>query len=114
MYGMLGGFLHATAMAEAAGISATEFTPMLVSWLTDSFPALSTFAKEIDAEDYATDESNLNMNQAGLATIIRASESQGVRAPALRPLKELIDQQVADGHGAASLARVFESLRSKA
>ena len=114
MYGMLGGFLHATAIAEAAGISAIELAPMLVSWLTDSFPALSTFATEIDNGDYTTDESNLNMNQAGLATIIRASESQGVPASTLIPLKELIDQQVAAGHGAASLARVVESLRSRA
>ncbi|HEY0693960.1 MAG TPA: NAD(P)-binding domain-containing protein [Kribbella sp.] len=111
MYGMLGGFLHATAMARAAGVSATELTPMLVSWLTDSFPALSTFAKEIDSGDYTTEESNLNINQSGLATIIRAGESQGVPAAILVPLKELIDQQVAAGHGAASLARVFESLR---
>jgi 3-hydroxyisobutyrate dehydrogenase-like beta-hydroxyacid dehydrogenase len=114
MYGMLGGFLHAAAMARAAGIGASELTPMLVSWLTDSFAALSTFSTEIDDGNYATDESNLTMNQAGLATIIRASESQGVRASTLHPLKELIDQQVAAGHGAASLARVVESLRGGA
>lgn len=114
MYGMLGGFLHGTAMAQAAGVPATEFTPMLVSWLTDSFPALSTFAKEIDSGDYTTQESNLAMNQAGLATIIQASLSQGVPAATLDPLKELIDQEVADGHGGASLARVAESLRSGA
>lgn len=112
MYGMLGGFLHATAMAQAAGISATELTPMLQSWLTDTYPALSTFAEEIDNKDYATDESSLAMNQSGLATIIRSSESQGVPADPLIPLKKLIDQQVAAGHGAASLARAVESLRN--
>jgi 3-hydroxyisobutyrate dehydrogenase-like beta-hydroxyacid dehydrogenase len=112
MYGMLGGFLHATAMAQAAGVSATELTPMLVSWLTDTYPALSTFAEEIDTKDYTTEESNLAMNQSGLATIIRASESQGVPATTLIPLKELIDQQVTAGHGAASLARAVESLRN--
>lgn len=31
---MLGGF-RATAMAKTAGVSATELTPMLVSWLAD-------------------------------------------------------------------------------
>lgn len=114
MYGMLGGFLHATAMARAAGVGATEFTPMLVSWLTDAFPALSTFAREVDSGDYTTAESSLAMNQAGLATIIQASRSQGVPATTLAPLKELIDRQVAAGHGAASLARVVESLGSEA
>ncbi|MFI0780213.1 NAD(P)-dependent oxidoreductase [Streptomyces sp. NPDC021212] len=114
MYGMLGGFLHATAMAKVAGVSATELTPMLVSWLADSFPALSAFAKEIDSGDYTTEESSLAMNQAGLDTIIQASQSQGVPAATLTPLKKLIDEQVAAGHGAASLARVVESLRSAA
>lgn len=114
MYGMLGGFLHAAAMANATGISATELAPVLVSWLADSFPALSTFAEEIDSGDYTTDESSLDMNAAGLATIIQASESLGVLASTLTPLKKLIDQQVDAGHGAASLARVVELFRSKA
>ncbi|NUT94455.1 MAG: NAD(P)-dependent oxidoreductase [Saccharothrix sp.] len=112
MYGMLSGFLHATAMARAAGVSATELTPMLTSWLTDTYPVLSTFAKEIDNGDYGTEESSLAMNQAGLATIIEASRAQGVPADALAPLKELIDAQVTAGHGAASFARAVESLRA--
>jgi 3-hydroxyisobutyrate dehydrogenase-like beta-hydroxyacid dehydrogenase len=112
MYGALGGFLHAAAMAQAAGISAVELTPRLLSWLTDMFPVLSTFAQEIDVRDYSTEESSLAMNQSGLATIIRASVSQGVPATMLVPLKELIDQQVTAGHGAASLARAVESLRN--
>jgi 3-hydroxyisobutyrate dehydrogenase-like beta-hydroxyacid dehydrogenase len=115
MYGMLGGFLHAAAMAEATGISATELTPVLVSWLADSFPALATFATEIDSGDYhSTAESSLAMNKAGLATIIRASESLGVPVSTLVPLQKLIDQQVDAGHGAASLARAVEPLRSTA
>ncbi|WAL64904.1 NAD(P)-binding domain-containing protein [Amycolatopsis cynarae] len=112
MYGTLGGFLHAAAMARSTGINVTELTPKLLSWLTDLFPALSTFANEIDNEDYTTEESSLAMNQSGLATITRASESQGVSAATLLPLKELIDQQVAAGHGAASLARTVESFRN--
>lgn len=112
MYGTISGFLHAAAMARTAGISATELTPKLLSWLTGMFPALSTFAKEIDDRDYSTEESSLAMNQSGLATIIAASESQGVPAATLIPLKELIDQQVTAGHGTASLARTVESLRN--
>ncbi|MFE2757780.1 NAD(P)-binding domain-containing protein [Actinosynnema sp. NPDC059335] len=110
MYGAIGGFLHAAAMARAAGIGATELTPKLVSWLTDLFPALSTFAREIDDRDYSGEESSLAMNQSGLATIIRASRAQGVPVTTLLPLKELVDRQVAAGHGAASLARAVESL----
>ncbi|MCE6999250.1 NAD(P)-binding domain-containing protein [Saccharothrix sp. S26] len=111
MYGTISGFLHAAAMARAAGIEAADLTPKLVSWLTGLFPALSTFAREIDEEDYSTKDSSLAMNQSGLATIIRASQAQGVPATTLVPLKDLIDRQVAAGHGAASLARAVESLK---
>ena len=114
MYGMLGGFLHAAAMGRAAGITTTELTPALVSWLSGVFPALSTFAEEIDRGEYTTEESSLDMNRAGLATILRAGESSGVAAPTLLPLKDLVDRQVAEGHGAESLARVVESLRAGA
>ncbi|MBB5856277.1 NAD(P)-dependent oxidoreductase [Amycolatopsis umgeniensis] len=114
MYGMIGGFLHATAMAAAAGVRATELTPMLLSWLTDSFPALSTFAEEIDSGGFSGGESSLAMNQAGLATIIRASRELGVPVGTLAPVKDLIDRQIDDGHGAASLSRAVESFRSAA
>lgn len=114
MYGMLGGFMHAIAMAGAAGITATDLTPMLLSWLTDMFPAVSTFAEEIDNRDYTSAESSLAMNRSGLGTVMRASRSQGVPTTPLAYLEELIDEQVAAGHGAASLSRVVESLRSSA
>ncbi|QFZ19589.1 NAD(P)-dependent oxidoreductase [Saccharothrix syringae] len=114
MYGMLGGFLHAAEMARAAGVRAAELTPMLKSWLADVFPVLSVFAAEIDSGDYGTEESGLAMNQAGLDTILRASRSLGVPTDTLTPLKELVDRQVAAGHGAVSLARAVESLRGAA
>jgi 3-hydroxyisobutyrate dehydrogenase-like beta-hydroxyacid dehydrogenase len=114
MYGLIGGFLHAGALARANGISATELTPMLLSWLTDMHPALVTFAEEIDNGNYAGGESSLAMNQSGLAMLIRAAEAQGVPFAALDELKALVDRQVADGHGEESLARAVESFRGVA
>lgn len=111
MYGLLGGFMHAVAMGRASGISAADLTPKLVAWLGDLYPALDTWAGEIDSGRYAGGESSLDMNRAGLATIIEASESQGVPADLLTPFMALVEQQVAAGHGADSLARVVESLR---
>jgi len=109
MYGLIGGFLHAAALARAGGITATELTPFLLSWLTDIHPALTAFAEEIDSGHYGTEESSLAMNQSGLATLIRAAEAQGVPFAALDSLKALVDRQVEEGHGAASLARAVES-----
>lgn len=109
MYGLIGGFLHAAALARAGGIKATELTPMLLSWLTDLHPALTTFAEEIDGESYGSAESSIAMNQSGLATLIRATEAQNVPFTALDSLKALVDQQAEEGHGTASLARAVES-----
>ncbi|SFR29972.1 3-hydroxyisobutyrate dehydrogenase [Lentzea waywayandensis] len=110
MYGLLGGFLHAAALARANGIKAGELTPKLLSWLTDLQPALTTFAEEIDGESYSGGESSLAMNQSGLATLIRAAGAQGVPFAALDSLKALVDQQVDAGRGEESLARAVESL----
>ncbi|MEU7482314.1 NAD(P)-binding domain-containing protein [Lentzea sp. NPDC042327] len=110
MYGLIGGFLHAAALARAGGIKATELTPMLLSWLVDLHPALVAFAEEVDSAAYAGGESSLAMNQSGLATLIRAAEAQGVPFAGLDAVKALVDRQVAEGRGAESLARAVESL----
>ncbi|MEV6718202.1 NAD(P)-binding domain-containing protein [Lentzea sp. NPDC051208] len=110
MYGLIGGFLHAAALARTNGIKTTELTPMLLSWLTDLHPALSTFAAEIDGASYGNAESSLAMNQTGLAMLIRAAAAQGVPFAALDSLKALVDQQVDAGRGQESLARAVESL----
>ena len=109
MYGLLGGFLHATAVARAVGISATDLTPRMWSWLTDLHPALVTFAEEIDSGNYASGESSLAMNQTGLAMLIRAAEAQGAPFAALGELKALVDRQVDAGRGEESFARAVES-----
>lgn len=110
MYGLLGGFLHAAAMADAAGITATDLTPLLSTWLAGTLPALPEFAREIDARDYRTEMSNLDINRAGLVNIIEESRAQGVSTAFLDPLRTVVDEQAAD-HPKESLARVVESLR---
>lgn len=109
MYGLLGGFLHAAALARAGGIRVTELTPMLLSWLEDLQPALTTFAEEIDAGSYDNAESSIAMNRSGVATLIRATEAQGVPFAGLDALQALVDLQIDSGHGEASLSRVVES-----
>ncbi|WP_330272314.1 NAD(P)-binding domain-containing protein [Lentzea sp. NBC_00516] len=109
MYGLLGGFLHAAALARANGIEVGELTPLLLSWLTDLQPALTTFAGEIDGGSYAGGESSLAMNQSGLDTLIRAAQAQGVPFAGLEAFKALVDRQVAEGRGEESLARAVES-----
>ncbi|MEV3993860.1 hypothetical protein AB0J57_33765 [Streptomyces sp. NPDC049837] len=50
-------------------------------------------------------------NATGLAHILGASRAQGVSTGLLAPLHALFQQQIAQGHAAASLSRTIESLR---
>ncbi|MFJ8584805.1 NAD(P)-dependent oxidoreductase [Streptomyces sp. NPDC093595] len=112
MYGMFAGFFHAVALAGSAGIKAGELTELLLRWLTGVAGALPGFAREIDSGDYATETSNLAINAAGLANILSASRAQGVSPDLLAPLHALFQQQIDQGHAAASLSRAIESLRA--
>jgi len=111
MYALYGGFLHAIALVETAGVDGTTFMPYadrilneVVSWLPDT-------AREIDAGDYATDVSTLDINKDGVAHIVRASEEFGIRADVLRPIQALIERRVAEGHGRDGLASLIEVIR---
>ncbi|MER6995227.1 NAD(P)-binding domain-containing protein [Streptomyces sp. NPDC000410] len=111
MYGMFAGFFQAVALGGSAGIEAARITGLLVRWLKEATPILPAFAEEIDAGNYATETSNLDINATGLAHILTATRQQGVGTELLAPLQALFDQQIAAGHGGDSLSRTIESLR---
>jgi 3-hydroxyisobutyrate dehydrogenase-like beta-hydroxyacid dehydrogenase len=111
MYALYGGFFHAIALVGTAAVDGATFMPYadrilkeVVSWLPDT-------AREIDAGDYATDVSTLDINKDGVAHIVHASEELGIRADVLRPIQALIERRVAEGHGRDGLASLIEVLR---
>ncbi|MGX2997397.1 NAD(P)-dependent oxidoreductase [Streptomyces sp. JNUCC 64] len=110
MYGMFSGFFQAVALGRSAGIGAADLTGHLVTWLKAAADALPAFAGEIDKGEYGTDTSSLAMNAAGLRNILATTEAQGLSTDLLAPLLPLLEDQVARGHGAESLARAVESL----
>lgn len=111
MYGMFAGFFQSVAVADSARIKATDITGLLVPWLNAAAAALPGFAAEIDSGDYATETSNLDINAVGLANMLTATRAQGIGVDLLTPLQTLFETQIAEGHGAQSLARAIESLR---
>ncbi|GHC51016.1 NAD(P)-dependent oxidoreductase [Streptomyces flavofungini] len=111
MYGMFAGFFQTVAVGGSAGIEAAKVTELLVRWLTEAIAALPGFAAEIDAGDYRTETSNLDINAVGLAHILAATKEQGVGVDLLAPLHALFERQVSQGHGAESMSRAIESLR---
>ncbi|MFF2187884.1 NAD(P)-dependent oxidoreductase [Streptomyces sp. NPDC058155] len=112
MYGMFAGFFQSVAVADSAGIKATDITGLLVPWLNAAAAALPGFAAEIDSGDYATETSNLDINTVGLANMLTATKAQGIGVDLLAPLQTLFESQIAQGHGAQSLSRAIESLRA--
>lgn len=112
MYGMLGGFVHAVALAGSEGISATEFTSaFLVPWLQAMVNTLPEQAHQIDAKDYAAKEASLSMQTSGVG-IVAFSRRQGVSPELLAPVQALMERRVADGHGGDDFASVIELIRS--
>ncbi len=114
MYGMLAGFFHSVALVGTEKVAATEFTSLLVPWLNAMAGMLPGLAQEIDAGDYPTDVSGLDVNKDAVANILQASRDQGIGVDLLAPLQALIDQRVADGHGADSLSSLIEVIRKPA
>lgn len=113
MYGMFAGFFQSVAVADSARIKATDITALLVPWLNGAAAALPGFAAEIDSGDYTTETSNLDINTVGLANMLTATKAQGIGVDLLTPLHTLLERQIAQGHGSASLSRAIESLRSE-
>ncbi|MFI6575735.1 NAD(P)-dependent oxidoreductase [Nocardiopsis sp. NPDC050513] len=114
MYGMFSGFFQSLALAEASGITAVGVTELLVPWLTEAAAVLPLFAREADAREYATETSNVNINRAGLASILDSGRARGVPGDLLAPLLARLDRQAEEGHGEESLSRVVETFRAGA
>jgi 3-hydroxyisobutyrate dehydrogenase-like beta-hydroxyacid dehydrogenase len=112
MYGMFAGFFHGAALVGSAGLSAGEFAEQAAAWVTAMTGGLAHNAAFIDARDYTTaDEQTIAFNKSGFDTLVQASREEGVSVDLVAPLRELLARQLADGHGAASFARIFEGIR---
>lgn len=113
MYTMFGGFFHGAALVGTAGVGAGEFAERAVSWVTAMAAGLPHNAAVVDSGDYTTaGEQTVAFNKAALDLIVQVSAEHGVGADVVAPLQALLSRQVAEGHGGASFARVFEGIRA--
>ncbi|GAB2843071.1 NAD(P)-binding domain-containing protein [Streptomyces deserti] len=100
MSGLFAGVSHAFALIRREDIAPKDFAPLLVSWLTAMAPAVHQTAEHLESGDYTKDVvSNLEMQVAGNATLLRTAEEQGVSAELIRPYLDLMARRLADGHG---------------
>ncbi|WP_370949887.1 NAD(P)-dependent oxidoreductase [Amycolatopsis sp. cg5] len=111
MYGQFMGILHAFALVGSAGVTATEFAPMLRGWLTAMGGFVEGAAEQIDKRDYSIGVvSNLAMQAAGYPHLLEAAIDEGVSPALIAPLRPLFDQRLAGGHGAEAITGVIELL----
>ncbi|MGW1175016.1 NAD(P)-dependent oxidoreductase [Kitasatospora sp. NPDC002543] len=97
------GYLHATAIAEANGITAEEFLPYLSSTAA-SMPGFQAFyAPRITGGDHRGDVDRLAMALAGIEHVRHTAEDSGVDGALPAVLAEAVRRGVEDGFGAASL-----------
>ncbi|MFF3224056.1 NAD(P)-dependent oxidoreductase [Nocardia suismassiliense] len=110
MYAMFGGFMHGAAMMRSVGVSASAFAERAMPWVTAMAQMLPAYGEIIDSGDYTTPTQSLAFHKAALDAINRATRDAGVTVDFVAPIKNLIDRQVADGHGAEEFARTIEEL----
>lgn len=70
-------------------------------------------AQFVDSGDYtAVDEQTVAFNKSAFDTIVRAGREEGVAVDLVAPLQALLARQLAEGHGEAGFARIFEGIRA--
>ncbi|WP_433734715.1 NAD(P)-dependent oxidoreductase [Nocardia sp. CA-129566] len=113
MYTMFAGFYHGAAMVRTIGISAEDFGHRTAGWLAAMAGSLPRAGATIDSGDYSKPFQPLDFTKAALDAIVSASRDAGVDLDVIGAIKNLVDRQVADGYGAQSSERMFESLHPR-
>ncbi|OOG64328.1 6-phosphogluconate dehydrogenase [Sinorhizobium sp. A49] len=114
MYGLFGGYLHATALAGSVGVTAKQFLPLVEPWLAAMMTALPDYAERIDSGDHARDVmSNLAMQSVAITNIVTASRSQGIDPAFMEPMERLAQKRLAGGFGTDEISGIIEVMRAK-
>lgn len=113
MNGMFAGVSHAFALVRKEDVPPREFAVLLLNWLTAMGSSIHWFAERLESGDYTEGVvSNLAMQAAGNATLLRTADEQGVSDELLTPYMELMERRVADGHGDEDGTGLIDLLRS--
>ncbi|MCO5999473.1 NAD(P)-dependent oxidoreductase [Actinoallomurus rhizosphaericola] len=111
MYGMFAGIAHAFALIRGEGVAPGAFARLLKGWLTAMTASVDGTAERLVSGDYTQGVvSDLAMQVAGTATLLRTAEEQGVSPELLLPYVDLMKRRLADGHGDEDTTGVVDLL----
>ncbi|WP_066375952.1 NAD(P)-dependent oxidoreductase [Herbidospora mongoliensis] len=89
MWNMLNGFLHGTALLQAAGVSAASYVPLAEKGVDTIKSWLAAYADQVDAGDFPPLDSTLDVHVAAMDHLIHESRHLGVGAELPEFLKSL-------------------------
>jgi 3-hydroxyisobutyrate dehydrogenase-like beta-hydroxyacid dehydrogenase len=106
-------FLHAVALVEAEGVTATAFLPYatrILDVLDGTFPGL---AADVERSDYHGDEDNIAMELRAIEHVVEVSAARGIDTTVPAVPRAVMAAAVAAGHGRDGFSRVVELLRAR-
>lgn len=108
------GFLHASALVTADGVSATALLPYAQRMAALLQPTFAELAAEVDAGRHPGEQDNLVMELSALNHLVEASTARGVAAGPPELVRSLVRRAIAQGHGQDGFSRVIDPLREPA
>jgi 3-hydroxyisobutyrate dehydrogenase-like beta-hydroxyacid dehydrogenase len=111
MYGMFMGVLQAFALVRTENIPATEFSELLVPWISAMLSGAPELGKAIDTGQHLTDVSSLAVSQAAFPNLLNTFRDQGVSTEFFEPLEAIMDRAIEQGYEADSLSRLADLLK---
>ncbi|MFI9551114.1 NAD(P)-dependent oxidoreductase [Nonomuraea endophytica] len=116
MYATMNGWLHATALIDAADLPVGDFAELAFGWFVPMMfgPSTAGQAKALAEGSYPGDLGTLEMNINALEHITRTSVEQGVPAEQPRLMLEIAERAVAQGRGGQNYLAVYEVFKKRA
>ncbi|MET9968188.1 NAD(P)-binding domain-containing protein [Streptomyces sp. NPDC006356] len=112
MWNILNAFLHAAALLQSAGVSATALTPVLEGGIATTTGWLADYAEQIDSGVFPGDDSTIATHLAAMTHLIDESKTHGVRTDLPLQIKAVANRAVAEGLGQSSYAAMISQFRS--
>lgn len=102
------GVLQAFALVRTENIPATEFSELLVPWISAMLSSAPELAKAIDSGQHLTDVPSLAVSQTAFPNLLDTFRDQGVSTELFEPLQAIMDRAIDEGHAADGASRIAD------
>lgn len=111
MWGMLDGFLNATAILGTAGVPASAYVPLARTAVDTVAGWLPGYARQADDGTYPADDGTIDTHLAVMAQVVEESEALGVNAELPKLVKAFAERAAAAGHRGDGYVALVEQFR---